>query len=98
MMVTGYQRSKAILDSDPYYLDCRKKTIADFPAMDCPQEYKEAICSLSGGEQLLEYLQEPLGALGNRSILQVLQSKDYAVIEAYIHECVTLDIAGPGAL
>lgn len=96
-MLTNYQQSKQTLEEVPYYQECMRKTIADFPPLDCPQHYKEAICALSGGVRLLEYINEPLGALANRSILEVLKAKDYAAIEQYVFQCVALDTAGPGS-
>ena len=92
-----YQGVRNIFQTDCYYLDCIRKTIAAFPPLDCPDEYKEAICGLSGGENLADYINEPLESLKGRTILQVLQARDFEAIEQYIFECVSLDIAGPGA-
>ena len=96
-MNTQYQSVKKIFQTEPYYLECIRKTIAVFPPLNCPQEYKEAICGLSGGEDLTDYINEPLESLTGRTILQVLQARDYEAIEQYIFECVSLDIAGPGS-
>ena len=97
-MVSNYDWAKKALETETHYVAACRKTIGDFPLIDCPHGYKEALCALSGGGNLLEYINSPLEALGGRAPLQVLNEGDYDKIERYIFECVTLDLVGPGAL
>lgn len=94
----GYAWAKQILNSEPIYLHRKQEALPHFPAIDCPQEYKEMLCALWGKEMIPGSLGEPIEALGNRSVLQVLKQKDYLALQEYIAECVILDISGPGAL
>lgn len=96
-MTLGYAGAKDTIATEPYYQECIRKTIGDFPAIDCPEDYKQCICALSGGSHLKEFLEQPLEFFGNRSLLQVLAAKDYVEFQQWVHECIALQICGPGS-
>lgn len=96
-MNLGYAGAKEIIETEPFYQECIKKTIGDFPAIDCPEDYKRCICAISGGTNLAEFLKQPLGYFGNRSLLQVLEARDYVELQQWVFETISLAICGPGS-
>jgi hypothetical protein len=91
-----YLDAKRALSEVEWFRDNIQKNISNFPDVDCPTEYKEAACAMAV-EDLHGHLNTPLDIFQNRSILQVLQAKDYDAFEDYVVQFVFMLIGGPGA-
>jgi hypothetical protein len=93
-----FTNSKAALEADPGIVATMKRALQRFPNVECPQPYKEVLCALVGLQDMEKFLREPLGALGGKCVLQLLEAKDYSTLEKYLEDGMALVIAGPGAL
>jgi len=97
-MVEGFKATMKLLRTDPDFAAALVKFRPQFPAIECPEDYKDGISALCEEETLSAFLDMHRGALGKKTLRQLLEEKAFERIERFIINFTTVRIDGPGAL